>query len=219
MTQTIESHFVGVRQWSARVWTLVSGTVLALVGVVPLGRTLAGDRGVERFEYGAVAEFQEVPHWLHVLASAVDLMLAPPVVAVAVCILLWCLQWRWSDWAQTMRGACVAGLPMIVVLVVKVLVDRPRPGAPFGVHAADPGFPSGHTAGAVCLVALVLVMLRLRDRQRITWSRVLLGVVSVVIPLGTAATRLVLGVHYPSDVLTSLVLCSLVAGSIAAVTK
>jgi membrane-associated phospholipid phosphatase len=92
----------------------------------------------------------------------------------------------------------------ITVNIVKQIVGRGRPNLlpdhgplafdPFAFDAAYQGFPSGHSQvmGAVACVA-VLVLRR--------WALI------VVIPaLIVAASRVIVGAHYPADVLTGLVL-------------
>ncbi|MGD8819656.1 MAG: phosphatase PAP2 family protein, partial [Anaerolineae bacterium] len=78
--------------------------------------------------------------------------------------------------------------------VFKHLFAIPRPAAPqldIPYPATDPSFPSGHAQGAVVNWAY----LAYRFRNRIFW------VISVIIILGIGLSRLVLGVHFPQDVL------------------
>jgi undecaprenyl-diphosphatase len=92
----------------------------------------------------------------------------------------------------------------IAVFALKALVGRVRPcvGLPW-VHAlvfpapTDPSFPSGHAAGAFAVAAYVAVE-----------TRVHLGikVALFVVASGIAISRVVLGVHYPSDVVAGAVL-------------
>jgi undecaprenyl-diphosphatase len=78
--------------------------------------------------------------------------------------------------------------------VFKHLFAIPRPTAPqldIPYPATDPSFPSGHAQGAVVNWAY----LAYRFRNRIFW------VVAVIVILGIGLSRLVLGVHFPQDVL------------------
>lgn len=78
--------------------------------------------------------------------------------------------------------------------VFKHLFAIPRPAAPqldIPYPVTDPSFPSGHAQGAVVNWAY----LAYRFRNRIFW------VISVIIILGIGLSRLVLGVHFPQDVL------------------
>jgi undecaprenyl-diphosphatase len=107
---------------------------------------------------------------------------------------------------QDVRRAVVAAglsaaLGLIVAQVVSRLVDRPRPFVShphavhlFAHHAADAGFPSDHTTAAFAIgTALVL---RFRG-----W-----GIAVLVLATILAATRVAMGIHYPSDVLGGAVI-------------
>ena len=86
---------------------------------------------------------------------------------------------------------------------VKVVLDRPRPAfTPSLTAASGASFPSGHAAGssAVYVVLLLLAMSWLARR----WSRLVATAVVLLLVLAIAASRLLLGVHYPSDVLAGL---------------
>lgn len=82
---------------------------------------------------------------------------------------------------------------------VKVLVARARPMFADPVaHATGYSFPSGHATGAASLyLPLAAVAFLLWSKRPI--ARLLLAV-AVVVCLVVAATRVLLGVHYPSDV-------------------
>jgi undecaprenyl-diphosphatase len=78
--------------------------------------------------------------------------------------------------------------------VFKHLFAIPRPAAPqldIPYPVTDPSFPSGHAQGAV--VNWAYLAYRFRNR--------IFRVISVIIILGIGLSRLVLGVHFPQDVL------------------
>lgn len=112
-------------------------------------------------------------------------------------------------WASGRGRAAVALLAgslsgEALYLLAKSAFQRARPdvierlsGA--GWHA----YPSGHTMMATIIWGLALVLLAARVA---TWLRPLLLVLAFAIPLAVAASRVGLGVHYPSDVLAGLAL-------------
>ncbi len=93
----------------------------------------------------------------------------------------------------------------------KHLIARPRPVLPQPVaHAGGFSYPSGHTAGTsvLCVALLVLALPVLKPRWRAPWI-----VIAALAIIAVAASRILLGVHYPSDVLGAALLgtaCALV---------
>jgi undecaprenyl-diphosphatase len=94
----------------------------------------------------------------------------------------------------------VAGVgELILDPVLKALVGRLRPVVAHPIaHGNGDSFPSGHSLGSfVCYGALFLVFL---PAVRGTWRRVFtVGIVALIAAIGIS--RLLLGVHYISDVL------------------
>ena len=92
-------------------------------------------------------------------------------------------------------GVALAFLSMLSVWVnsaLKYLFDFPRPSDPrirIPVPPSDPSFPSGHAQNAVA----VWVYLAWRFRHWLFW------VVAVLMILGISLSRILLGVHYPQD--------------------
>jgi undecaprenyl-diphosphatase len=100
------------------------------------------------------------------------------------------------------------------VTAAKLLADRPRPvfTQPLAV-AGGQSFPSGHAAGSAALygVLVLLVVPVLARGPRV--AAVLAGVVFV---LAVATSRVLLGVHYPSDVVAGLAVgAAWAAGAVA----
>ncbi len=85
---------------------------------------------------------------------------------------------------------------------LKLIVDRDRPDiAQLAGHAGS-SFPSGHSAAAAaCWAAIALVLVRRRPRP----VRVAVGLLAVVIAYAVAATRVLLGVHWLTDVIAGVI--------------
>lgn len=141
--------------------------------------------------------------WPVAIPSDVSLLASEAVIGVAGLALAgWFLLRRRQLDALFVIGA--VGGYVALTLIVKHLVQRERPVAFFRVPESGYGFPSGHTLGATCLAfALGFILWRGAARPGLK----ALGTVALaVVVTAIALSRLVLGVHYPTDVLGSILL-------------
>ncbi len=112
-------------------------------------------------------------------------------------------------WRHHRHGAVIGFLALAVVgqnLLsngIKLLVDRVRPDVDPLAGFSGPSFPSGHTtAAAACFAAYALVLGRRRPLSVKSWLAA--GAVGVAVAVG--GTRVLLGVHWFTDVLGGLAL-------------
>ena len=84
---------------------------------------------------------------------------------------------------------------------IKQLLDRVRPTFNPITETLGPSFPSGHSATAAALYAAVALVLARRRSPRV---RALLAGGAVGIAVGVACSRVMLGVHWLSDVVAGL---------------
>jgi undecaprenyl-diphosphatase len=103
-------------------------------------------------------------------------------------------------------AALSAGLALGLAKVISDAVARQRPFVEhphaahlFAKHAADYGFPSDHTSGAFAIAVALLL------RHRIS------GWIALVLAVLIGVGRVMIGVHYPTDVLAGAVLGTLCA--------
>ncbi len=127
------------------------------------------------------------------------LVLVP--LGLGICLLLY-LRGR----SQCARHLLLAGLSgEVIYLLAKAVFQRPRPTViPRLSGAGWYSYPSGHTMMTV--VVLTMALLLLARATRTTVWRVPLAVLAFALPLGVAASRVYLGVHYLTDVLAALCL-------------
>lgn len=183
-------------------WRLIAGltllvavplTTLTRVGWKPLTHL---DRRADSTAHSYVVD----NHWLLSAARGLTHLGDPTVVtalAVAGAIAMFVLRRR-----RAALYLLVARLTAVVVdYLLKDSVRRARPVLPHPVaHASGFSYPSGHALGSAALYASLAVVLG----ARAPWAtRVALAVLP---PLVVAATRVLLGVHFPSDVVAGLLL-------------
>lgn len=109
------------------------------------------------------------------------------------------------DRVAALHLAMVAGTGGLLTTGIKLLVNRPRPG--IVRHLVDvhpPSFPSGHAMNSAFVYGtLALIGVR---AARIPGARRYITVAAVLMIVLIGTSRVVLGVHWPSDVLTGWVL-------------
>jgi membrane-associated phospholipid phosphatase len=154
------------------------------------------DRSIERWAADVATPLSK-----DVISTITDLGGTTALALIGVAVL--CVSW--------VRTHSLRILPFLVVAIagqaiasglIKGLVGRPRPE--LGLLAGlDPSFPSGHTAGAAAtLAAAALVLGRGRSRRE---QAVLTGI-AAGLAVAVGASRVLLGVHWFSDVVGGLVL-------------
>ena len=141
--------------------------------------------------------------WPLVLPETASLFGTAPLVAVITAVVGASLarERRWPDIALLI--VAVVGAVLLSPLT-KHLVSRARPTAFFRTSATGYSFPSGHTLNVTCLaLALGFILWRLSWHRavKIAWTLALIVYVASV-----GASRVVLGVHYPTDVLGGFLL-------------
>lgn len=123
-------------------------------------------------------------------------ILAPLTIALLIL-----RQWKRpaDDLALIVVAAGTAALPS----VVKLIVARPRPTIEHLTHLTSLSFPSEHTSQAA---GIYLAIASLLTQGRPALWRTLALAAAVLIAIVVAASRVLLGVHYPTDVTAGLLL-------------
>lgn len=181
----------------------VAGSVTGLALGFRAGRVAAWDAAL----HDATAQWghEAFGRWLTVTSlSGWTAMLAVLTVLGAIAL------WRRAPRVFWFPALATAGAE-VIKNAVKIAVDRPRPPLSAELvqqaHATGSSFPSGHALHAVVLYgAIALLVASLVDPRFRTAARLALLTLALAIALAVAISRVALGVHYPSDVLASLVL-------------
>lgn len=173
-------------------WTI--GLVLAVLVATKTSALIDSDRQFgEWFDtlgLNAVGLREAALGW-HYLGGPVGTF---TLMAVAT---MWLLAIRRPWWALYLVVCAIGGL--VIAEIVKHVIARPRPVWPDPTVVESGGsFPSGHSMGGIyawTMVGVVLIYLLKRPIGTV------LGWVFIVFGVLMAPSRLLLGVHWPSDVL------------------
>lgn len=115
-----------------------------------------------------------------------------------------CVTWqlRNRDYPHALLLALSGLSAALLVIVSKALIARPRPELWDTIEVSSYSFPSGHSLGtAACAGALAIVAMRHAPQRRRVW---LTGAVTWSVLVGLS--RMALGVHWPTDVVTGLLI-------------
>ena len=169
--------------------------VTALVGFILLamlgGSAASSDAAVILYFVGWRADN---PETTGLVISFTQLGDGPVLLAIGAAVVAWLALKR--AWRDALMLALVLGGGRIGIEALKLVVDRPRPS--FDAHPVETfshSFPSGHAGNSmITFGALALVLAPPAWRRR-----ALAGGVALALAIG--ATRPMLGVHWPSDVI------------------
>jgi undecaprenyl-diphosphatase len=197
---------------AALVVLLVGGAVLCVLGL--LVRTDSGllrfDRSIEPW---GEQHMTTASQWL--VDRVTSLGTTRVIVGATLAVFVVEMVRRPSRWLPLFLVAVTIG-QTLMSNGIKSMVDRARPAINPVAHTLGPSFPSGHTTGAAaCFAAFALVLSRGRSRN----VQAALAGAAVAIAVAVAASRVLLGVHWLTDVLGGLALgwawfalCSLAFG-------
>jgi membrane-associated phospholipid phosphatase len=177
---------------------------LALIFAAALGFGLVADMvtsrtGLYRWDASAAAWGAEHATATSTWVLGMVTWLGATVTVLSVAVALGVL-----EWVERRRLAVLAFMLVVVVgqnliaNLVKVLVDRERPPVPHLAPSSGFSFPSGHTAAAAATWAAVA---RVLGRGRPLRVKALLGVGAALLTVAVAASRVLLGVHWLTDVI------------------
>ena len=105
-----------------------------------------------------------------------------------------------NRWIPVFLVTVLAG-EVVLVNATKELLHRVRPTFNPIAETLGPSFPSGHSATAAAFYAAAALVLARRRSPR---TRSLLAGAAVAVAIGVAASRVLLGVHWLSDVVAGL---------------
>jgi undecaprenyl-diphosphatase len=140
--------------------------------------------------------------WLTEVALGFTALGSPLVLALFVILLGWALlrNGRHRSAGVLVLAAVTAG---IWTALLKGFFERPRPNVvPRLIDVTGLSYPSGHSLAGAAVYTTAAILLAARSTS--ARERVAIVFVGIALSLAIAASRVYLGVHYPSDVLAGL---------------
>lgn len=191
--------------WQKIVNNKKSSIVLLLAILIPcIGKGLLVMSEERSLETGIVAFFHNYsPSFIMSISKILAIIFSTKcciVILFILCIISYFLK---RNWRITLTQLVISLLPMVYIFAIKFIVHRPRPFIGVKVKLPpDPSFPSGHTAAAVAICAMSLMILYVSNKSLLKIGLI----ISIVVVVIVALSRLVVAAHFPTDVITSAIM-------------
>lgn len=191
--------------WQKIVDNKKSSIVLLLAILIPcIGKGVLVMSEERSLETGIVAFFHNYsPSFIMSISKILAIIFSTKCCIVILLVLSIISYFIKRNWRITLTQLVISLLPMVYIFAIKFIVHRPRPFIGVKVKLTpDPSFPSGHTAAAVAICAMILMILYVSNK-----SLLKLGlIISIVVVVIVALSRLVVAAHFPTDVITSAIM-------------
>ncbi|MFP1711011.1 phosphatase PAP2 family protein [Gardnerella vaginalis] len=191
--------------WQKIVDNKKSSIVLLLAILIPcIGKGVLVMSEERSLETGIVAFFHNYsPSFIMSISKILAIIFSTKcciVILFILCIISYYLK---RNWRITLTQLVISLLPMVYIFAIKFIVHRPRPFIGVKVKLPpDPSFPSGHTAAAVAICAMSLMILYVSNKSLLKIGLI----ISIVVIVIVALSRLVVAAHFPTDVITSAIM-------------
>jgi membrane-associated phospholipid phosphatase len=193
------SVLAGLALTAAAAVTVGGGFLLALLAYLVRGNATLHSLDTSAARWGddhATHLTTRVLYWI------TDLGDWPVVPAVAIAVGLFELRRMPNRYLVPFLVVVILG-DQLITTAIKDAIDRARPTLNPVAAALGPSFPSGHSSTAASFyAALALIVARRRDPH----VRALVTGLAVAVAVGVAASRVLLDVHWLSDVIGGLAL-------------
>lgn len=185
--------------WLAAATAGFTGVFLKIAIEVREEETLAFDNNfLDWFRDPGARTAVKGPEWLPEAARDITSLGSYPVLGLLVAlVVVYFLARRRLPQALYLAGSVISGV--IVSNLLKIGFNRPRPSFDNTPEVFTASFPSGHaTMSAVVFLTLGAILARDEPSHRL---KAFLVTAAVLLTVLVGASRVYLGVHYPTDVL------------------
>lgn len=146
---------------------------------------------------GIMDSFNHAHAWIIVIAEAISAVASTEVIsAAAIILMLWFFLRK--KWRMALITLLSIGATNVAVVVMKGFFMVERPANAVVTLANNPSFPSSHAAAAAAFFVAAAYLFSPKAKSWVKREIALVGGVIAVIAIGLA--RLVLNVHWASDV-------------------
>lgn len=165
---------------------------------------LSVDKSVAQWAYDVRGEKGGFGYYFFVITT--ELGNIPFVIVLALVL---ALIWRFKPQTWFFYGGIL--LATLAQIIIKAIVMRPRPDEALQwVSESSSSFPSGHSTTVACVFVMLIYFVFISKNAKL-WLKYLILTLSTLAIIIVPISRLILGVHYFTDILAGLCLGSLVA--------
>lgn len=199
----------------------IIAVVLAVIGLVTFLMTLDSVRESD----GLTIIDKPVQGWLeHLRSPTLTVVMATVAtvfgpIALPIIVLVTTVLWGFAAkhaWRPLLlAGGMIVGVATVQILAAVIGRDRPPINAMLLAVDHTPSFPSGHVMGATDFLLITTFLVFSRRRNPVSTATAL--IVAAALAIVTAACRVYLGYHWPTDVIASMSLSLVVLGGVIAV--
>jgi undecaprenyl-diphosphatase len=177
--------------------TLLGGLVLGVLAVLVRRAAFVQHTDNSVAAWGYEHRSADSTSGLHAITNLGSIRIVVVLALILLAVDVYRLRSRWSFLYLLI---VLAGMETLM-LTVKAVVGRVRPTLVPEAATLGPSFPSGHSATAAAFYAAAALVLGRASAQR---SRQILAAAAVAIAVAVASSRVLLDVHWLSDVIGGL---------------
>ncbi len=180
-----------------------TGIVFLLLYSVITWGVIAGHEWVQRFDYALIALIQDqvTESGAGFVSVTTDIAGFFAVFILTLAVVLMLLIKRMYI-AALWFGLTVLIFASFFMDAMKAIIGRERPDLMVITTETSMSYPSGHSIASVMLYGFVGLILILLVKK--FWQKIVIGGIAGIIILFVMASRIYLGVHYPSDTIGGL---------------